>query len=392
MNDIKRVNRNNHLLNIILLLFFILPQNMFFYLFVPVSMLFLYDGRMQVVKGLNVWIHSIFFTLVISLLINILEPWYAQKGLIKAIQLVLLLYTFGRIKSFKIIKGYLIFLLTYLALFQFAYQLNIPFIGNIMNFIYPLSEDQVSNYSFVQDMSFSDIGGYTSRLGGIYYNPNICAFFLECLLLIFLQERNQFKTWEFIISIIVLLACILSTGSRTSFLVLVLIVVFNMSNFNAKSILSVSLFVMAFLLINVYLSGDVRIFQVSEGMNDSFGAKVAILLNYLSQLDSLLKYLFGSFSTMSLPYLLGANAFAGTDFEIGDVIVSYGILGLICIIGFLAKLFFTIDKNYRVFYCILLWSFSNTIFMSYRASSVFLLILSIYYLRSNEDRKKKMVK
>lgn len=392
MNETKRINRKTHLLNIILLLFFILPQNMFFYLFVPVSMMFLYDGHMQVVKSLQIWINAVFFTLVISLLINILEPWYAQKGLIKAIQLVLLLYTFGRIKSFKIIKGYLIILLTYLALFQFAYQLNIPFIGNIMNFIYPLSEDQVSNYSFVQDMSFSDIGGYTSRLGGIYYNPNICAFFLECLLLIFLQERNQFKTWEFIISIIVLLACILSTGSRTSFLVLVLIVVFNMSNFNAKSILSVLIFATAFLLININLGSDVRIFQVSEGMNDSFGAKVSILLNYLSQLDSLLKYLFGSFSTMSLPYLLGANAFAGTDFEIGDVIVSYGFIGLICLVGFLAKLFFMIDKSYRVFYCILLWSFSNTIFMSYRASSVFLLILSIYYLRSKEDKKMKMAK
>lgn len=387
MNSAIRYSRKDHLINLVLVMFFILPQNMLFYLFVPISLLFVYDKRRRVNTIIATSLIILIAEIVISLLVNVNTPWFNQKSVLRAIQLSLLLFCFGRLKSIRIIKGYLIFLVFYLAIFQFAYQLNLPFVGSLMNTIYPIDAEALASYSFRQEMSFSDIGGYTSRLGGFYYNSNNCAFFLESLLLCLVLEKNQFKASSFYIYVVILVVCIFSTGSRTSFLVLVLVAISaGMTSFNAKSAIGYALAIVAFFIFYNNIGSSFRIFQVSQGMDDSFSDKVAILMNYLYIQDSLIRILFGSFSTSCLPVMFGADAFAGTDFELGDIIVTYGFLWLISLIVFLAQLFFLLKKQYRCLFCILLWSFSNTIFLSYRGASVFLLILSIYYIKSQEER------
>ena len=387
MINSSKYSKKDHLLNIVLVLFFILPQNMVLYLFVPVAMLLMYDRRKQTVQRMGTVIIAIVVSLSLSLLINLAMPWLTVKSFLSFIKLILLFACFGRLKSVNIIKDYLIFTLVYLAIFQFAYQLSIPGIDSLMSTIYPIDEEAMEQYAFRESMTFSDIGGYNSRLGGIYYNSNICAFFFEALLILFVNEKKQFKRTTYIASLVLIIACIISAGSRTSLLVLIGIALFSFSESGVSTKISAIILSVIFFLFFYYFGSEFRLFQVGDGLNDSFSQKLSLLLNYLDNQPNALRLLWGSFTTACLPYMFGSGAFPGTDFDMGDFIVSYGFVSFILLVIFLWIGWSTLNKSYKRTLVILIWCFSNTVFMSYRASAVFMLIFSIYCYKSLLERK-----
>ena len=181
----------DHLFNISLVLFFILPQNGLLYFFVPVAMLLVTDWRKSRGERLRALSGIMIVSLTISFVLNATSPWVTTKSYLKLIELAMLIMYFGRLRKISIIKGYLVFLVLYLIVFQFAYQLDVPLISQLMQRVYPLSADELEQYAFRQDIGFSDIGGVSARLGGIYYNSNNCASFLEMLLLLVVNERKQ---------------------------------------------------------------------------------------------------------------------------------------------------------------------------------------------------------
>lgn len=375
----------DHLFNISLVLFFILPQNGLLYYFVPVAMLLMTDWRKPRREQLKALSGVMVASLAITLVVNSISPWVTTKSFLKLIELTLLILCFGRLHRITIIKEYLVFLVLYLIVFQFAYQFNVPLIGQLMRQIYPLSADELEQYAFRQDLGFSDIGGASARLGGIYYNSNNCASFLEMLLLLVVNERKQFKKGVFLILVTLIVVGVISTGSRTSMLVLAVLMMFMFVRGKASEKWSALAFMVAAIVYYLLYGSDMRVFMVKEGMDDSFMIKVGILADYISSSVSPLRLLFGCLSGSYLVYALGKQ-FPGTDFDIGDVTLAYGFIFIIVLLCFLWYLFKNLGK-YNTFLCILIWCFSNTIFMSYRASAVFLLITSMYYSKSILEKK-----
>lgn len=377
---LQKYTWKDHLFNISLVLFFILPQNGLLYYYVPVAMILVTDWKKTQNDLMKPIIGMILGSLFFTLIFNMAMPWAASKYFLKLVELALLLVCFGRLKSVVIIKEYIIFLVFYLLIFQFAYQLNISYISQIMQQLYPLDADEIEQYSFRQEMSFSDLGGYMARLGGIYYNSNNCASFLEMLFLLVINERKQFKKWLFFILVALLAFGIMSTGSRTSMLVLAILLMFMFFSVKKSEKGLIAFFMLVGIGYYLTMGSGSRIFAVRQGMDDSFLIKVNILSNYLSSTDSVIRLLFGCLGTNYLVVALGSH-FSGTDFDIGDSIVSYGFVFVILLIVFLWRLFKGLGQ-YRAFMVILIWCFSNTIFMSYRASALFLLIASMYYSRN----------
>lgn len=370
----------DHLFNISLVLFFILPQNGLLYYFVPIAMLIMTDWKKPRREQLKALSGVMVSSLAITFVVNSMSPWVTTKAFLKLIELTLLIQCFGRLRKIIIIKEYLVFLVFYLIIFQFAYQFNVPIIGQLMQQIYPLSADELEQYAFRQDLGFSDIGGASARLGGIYYNSNNCASFLEMLLLLVVNERKQFRRSVFLTLVALIVIGVLSTGSRTSMLVLAVLMFFMFARGNSSEKWSAFAFMVAAVVYYLLYGSDMRMFMVKEGIDDSFMIKVGILADYISSTASPLRLLFGCLSGSYLVYALG-NQFPGTDFDIGDVTVAYGFAFIIVLLFFLWYLFKNLGK-YNTFLCILIWCFSNTIFMSYRASALFLLITSMYYSRN----------
>lgn len=375
----------DHLFNISLVLFFILPQNELLYYFVPVAMVLITDWKKTRGERLRTLSGIMVFSLAITFMLNFMSPWVTTKSILKLIEFTLLILCFGRLRKITIIKGYLIFLVLYLIIFQFAYQLNVPLVSQLMQQIYPLSADELEQYAFRQDLGFSDIGGAGARLGGIYYNSNNCASFLEMLLLLVANERKQFKKSIFLILVALIVLGVLSTGSRTSMLVLAVLMMFMFSKGNGSDKRTVIVFMVAAIIFYLLYGSSMRMFMVKDGMDDSFLIKVGIFTDYITSWVSPLRLLFGCLSGTYLVYALG-NQYPGTDFDIGDVTVAYGLIFIIMLLFFLWHLFKNLGR-YNSFLCILLWCFSNTIFMSYRASALFLLITSMYYSKSILEKK-----
>ena len=384
---IHKYTWKDHFFNISLVLFFILPQNGLLYYFVPASMVLLTDWSKSQKTNLRSLVIILIGSLFLTLLMNISSSWVTVKSYLKLVELVILLICFGKLRSFTIIKGYLIFLVLYLIIFQFAFQLNVPFISQLMQEIYPLTADELEQYAFRQDLGFSDIGGASARLGGIYYNSNNCASFLEMLLLLVVNEREQFKKGMFVILVSLVVFGIISTGSRTSMLVLAILLMFMFAQGNKSDKRMVFIFMIAAIVYFLAYGSSMRMFMVKEGMDDSFLVKVGILIDYITTTVSPFRLLFGCLSGSYLVYALGRQ-FPGTDFDIGDVTVAYGIVFFVLLLFFIWYLYKNLGR-YKTFLCILIWCFSNTIFMSYRASALFLLITSMYYTKNILERKVK---
>ena len=122
-------------------------------------------------------------------------------------------------------------------------------------------------------------------------------------------------------------------------------------------------------------------FKIEDGMNDSFGVKINILEYYLYRCDDVIDLLFGAGSTNILIQNYDLT-FSGTDFDLGDIVISYGFLFYIVYIPFYIVIFRKIKKEYLVMIPVILWMFSNTIICNYRMSAVWLLTLGILLRKS----------
>ena len=140
---LQKYTWQDHLFNISMVLFFILPQNGLLYYFVPVAMILVTDWKKTQNDLMKPIIGMILGSLFFTLIFNMAMPWAASKYFLKLVELALLLVCFGRLKSVVIIKEYIIFLVFYLLIFQFAYQLNISYVSQIMQQLYPLDADEI---------------------------------------------------------------------------------------------------------------------------------------------------------------------------------------------------------------------------------------------------------
>lgn len=381
-------SRDNILLNFFIVLLFLLPQNMVFYLTVPIGMLFLSD--FSNVKGQ--W-GGFFFTVITVLLLSILannnEIWVNTKSILKALQLSVCFLCFGKTKSTVIYKGTLTIIIFYLALFQFAGILHINPIIELTQYLYPLADKHELAFERSLDMSILEMGGFNERLFGIYHNANNCAIYSQILLVMLVIEKEQFMRGRmskllYYVLLLTIIVSLMAAGSRTSFIVLVGI---GLTMFGSdlkgrigEVVLIIGLFVAFVSLVGI----DLRMFRVGDGMDSSFGVKIGIVEKYWNTNPSFSRILFGCFSTQALITLINTD-FAGTDMDLGDMFVQHGIVFLFVVFFFLVKVFKSLKREYKPILWIFLWMLSNTVFCNYRTSSIMLLLLSIYIIRSSKS-------
>lgn len=384
MRKNKQYHIGDYWLNFFLLALFLLPQNEVLYYTVPLGMLILTDWKRKPDNKLSSIVLLIIVLLGVSLLTNLSKPWVDTKSYFKAMQFIVCLIAFGKLKSLRIMKGTLVILILYLALFQFAGIFHISLINSISSYLYPLTDKTEMLNNYVSEMDFSGIGA-DARLFGIYRNSNNCALYWQIILLLLLIEKDTlFKkpkdNLAFYTLLLLTLGGIVAAGSRTSFLVLIATILIYFNTNNSKAIFRVIIPLALFVGIVFFYGSELRMFRVEEGMSGSFELKLAIISRYIETDLDTLSLLFGRFTTKALVPLLN-TVFSGTDSDVGDMFVRYGIISLIVWGIFLTYVFLKLDKRYRVFFCIFLWVFSNTVLVNYRTSTILLLVLNIYYCR-----------
>src|SRR5690606_36595338 len=121
---------------------------------------------------------------------------------------------------------------------------------------------------------------------------------------------------------------------------------------------------------------DLRVFEISKGMEGSLGSKFDFFSYFFKQLQSPLYFLFGHFTNESLMVLYGLNTL---DSEWAEMFYSFGILGCIIIIVFYLKMLLLNNKKINFFMLLLLWGITSTILFSFKMSFIFMLLLSNYY-------------
>ena len=385
-----KYSKEGILLNIFLILLFLLPQNMILYLAVPVGMLLVSSMGKKIGGRWNLYGYIFIVIFLISFIVNISETWVDSKSYLRALQLGICFLCFGKTKSTDIYKETLIFIIVYLALFQFAGLFHINFIVDLSYILYPLSDKAELAFERSLNMGILEAGGYNERLFGIYHNANNCAIYTQILFVLLVIEKEQFDVkkrlkWAYYTLLLIVILMLMAAGSRTSFIVLVAIGLTMFGSEAKGRFVEIGLIILLFIVLVNMLGVELRMFKVSDGMNSSFGFKIQIVEDYMNTNPSILKILFGCFTCQALIPLL-KTPFPGTDMDFGDIYVQYGFTFLLMLCFFLIKVYKSLNKKYRPLLWILLWMFSNTLICNYRTSSIMLLILSIYLLRTRKQK------
>lgn len=386
---------HDHLLSFTWLLYFIIPTNIILYVFVPISVVVLFNNKLAIPAYLKYSILGLIVSLIFTLLINFQAGYVLKNDIFRALVLILLFFSFSRYRGIVIRKEYIVFAAVYLIFTQFIFFLNISFFVNFFQQVYPY-EGNRDMYGYYERFTLNEFG--LTRLGGIYYNPNQYARYIQIILITLLCEIKQFRKIELQVLVPLIVFSIAATGSRTSFLVLIVIGLsyfyFN-NKFTAKNVFLIGIVgvgILFYIFSNTNI-GEFRMLKVDEGLDNSLGAKVNLFYSYHENNQSALAFLFGNLSSM---VMVSSSGFTGTDFDIGNIPIFYGYVFFLFFIQLCVLVYRKTRPMYRVIYPILLWMFSSSIICNYRTVPIFLLILGLYYRRSlieknNEIKIKEIV-
>ena len=386
-------------MSIVWLLLLVLPNNTIFFLFVPLSFLLLCRSFLLPPKQVGL---LCVLSLSISLVANLFDSDF--KTFSRAISLMLFFYTFGNLKGNTILKPYIIAAIAFMFITQFAYIIGFSPIINFIQTFYPYDSEASGRdmYALYERSNMSGFGGI--RLGGVFYNPNQFVRFMQMVLITMLCEIKQFKKNEILVLLPIFAISIIATGSRTSFVVsmtLILAYMYYNRLFTARRVMLMSLigfFIVGYVLSSVDLD-NYRMLKVNQGLDDSFSGKTKVLYHYLIHDLSLSQVLFGNLSGEVLLKIPGAHMGTPTtssDFDIGNIIIYYGFSFALALITFFIVSYKSIEPKYRIIFVILLWMLSSSIICSYRMAPIFFIGLNLCYNKSklsyqNETENKRII-
>jgi hypothetical protein len=320
--------------------------------------------------------------ILISLLINAAGA-ASGKSMLTAISILLCLSAFPMVSGTKLKDVYIYLCFGFILLSQVAYMFHLGFIASFFDTVYPITWGE--NFITIANENATLDNYLDFRLGGLYRNPNHCAKYVTFLMAIFIANNAKEKTIrEQVIFLTLCYFSVIMTGSRTGFLIssiLILMALFR----NQKTPSVMKAFVIALvvgLMIYNYMSGGAgRGAGIEAGFHGSADMKWLLLMDYLSHETSIIYYLFGHLDLQLFNPALNVNY--SFDAEYGYIIYCFGFVGLFAFIYYLYKLYKHLDKTNRVFFVVVLWMITSSIFMAYRAVFVFMLLLSTIYKTTN---------
>lgn len=394
INKNKKSFTDQHIIGMSLMFGLFMPNGSFFYFLVPVVILIL--GLRY--STLNSIYNSTKFILIFLMLLSLMifaaknSDQLDIKGLLRNLVIFELIFFFPFVKNVQIPNIYLYFGLIFIFISQISYMLGIGSVISFFNNTYPYEGDAYyyqSDYLIANGVDMS-LTNRSFRLGGLFLNPNQCARYLTILLAIFLCENYNKKFKSILPFLTICFLAIISTGSRTGFLIMALMILWYIYKRVASKgriyknllIVAIILLTTVFILSVGELSKTMRFLDFDEGVDKSLFMKIQIFIDYLSNNTGFIQILFGNFSND------GSSAIQ-FDSEWGDLFYRYGFLFLITFILFYILIYKNTAPKYRLFFLILLWVVSSTLVLSYRAGFVFLLFLSKYTHHSWQDVNNK---
>ena len=327
---------------------------------------------------------SMSFLIIVPLTVS-LSVYLVQYKAVKAIVLcvAIMLYSLcfpltGRDVEVKPI--YFFITISYILLTQLAYVLNISFVTNLLDTLYPFEGSSLADmYSHMRTHIAVD-NMFNYRLGGLYRNPNDCAravsFLFVAFLLLYKDNRRNITIFSLLSFV-----SILMTGSRTGLAVAMIFfagyVLIN-KDFSSSfklSVLGVGAATLVLLTTTPLFS--FRGLDISQGFSNSANYKMETFLYYIQNESSLGRLLFGYLN----PDLFVANDSVKSHFDadFGYLVFNYGLVGFMGILLFNMLLFLRMKPLGRTFFLVLLWMVSSTVYSSYRGIFMYILLLSLVF-------------
>lgn len=317
-----------------------------------------------------------------SFAINVFNAFnFSIKDLFANAHLVLLLLLFPYART-KISFFSVVFLICIIFLLssQLAYAYNIQPLVIIFDSLYSYT-GEVRGYQSEFLLSGAGDSEFMShrRYGGLYHNPNQAMKYMTLLYAAVLVFWVRGSVSKFALTSSIVFLSVVLSGSRTAFVVYATMLVYYYLANLSKSSFKIKLgggVAAGSILVGVFVISDYlgrnRIFSLTDGIEESIGAKFGWLVTVLKEVDTL-NLLFGHFWRGSI------ERYSQTllDSEWGYIIFDFGLLGLICWGYAIVALFVKCPKEARVIFVFLLWAVSSTVLMSYRTSFVFFFLLSM---------------
>lgn len=325
--------------------------------------------------------------LLISLLTNLLQT-ASLKPILLCITIMMYtaLFPFAdREVSVKPVFFYVTLLIIMVS--QIAYILDISFITNWLDTLYPIEGVREGMYSHMRrNITLENMINY--RLGGLYRNPNDCARSITLLLASFLILFRDKKSVPFLALSFI---AILLTGSRTgSVICAIIIVAYVFFCIHSSTVLRLGvIFAAVLVLLFLFLASNpiMRGLDISSGFNNSLNYKWDTFAYYIQNELSSVKLLFGHLDSDQFESGFGVmNKF---DADYGYLVFNYGIIGFLGILIYSICLFTRMFKPGRVLFLVLLWMITSTVFSSFRCVFVYVLLLSLVFNQNKNGKRLK---
>jgi len=380
----KHKNKDEHIVGFSLLFGLFMPNGSLFYILTPMMVMYL-AWRYFIISKTTAARYLIILSILISFILFafISSETDISKSLLRNISIVLLLLLFPFVTNTKLPNIYLYIALSYIFISQISYMIGVKQIISFFNDLYPYEGERTTYQSdYLESVAHQmSLINRSLRLGGLYKNSNQCAKYLTLILASFMIE-NYKKTFKQNLPFLILFSLsIIATGSRTGFFITLFILIYFFYIKAENKDLAIKLLSVGFILVVIssflflatsgYLS-NLRFLDYEEGLDKSLLTKISILANYISSSDNILTLLFGNFTND------GINSIT-FDSEWGESIYRYGIISVFAFAIFYISVFKTLSKKNRIIFITLLWAISSTMILSFRASFVFMLLLSKYY-------------
>jgi len=288
---------------------------------------------------------------------------------------------------------FLLFIIGFILISQVGYAIRVNSIISFIDKFYPAIAE---NYQTDRISSIYETSSLSTffRFGGIYRNGNHAARMVSLIFAIFLAQKREsgFKDIYSVLFLPLTFISIILTGSRTGLIIVILLTGYKIffiqkiSFFKKTVILIFSIFIIILLG-----SLNLRSLDFDIGATGSIGLRIEFLSAYLnaaSESGTILSIFFGNFNYLfDTNNLLGNTMLSKFDSEVGYILYSLGLFGLISIVFFYYNLKRKTDIYYNFLLIILLWMIPSTILFSLKFNLVYFIALSFSFRKHLLEKK-----
>ena len=373
-----------HILGICLLIALFLPHIATPLLLVnPIMCLYLFFTEKRVQLPRSVQLLRILFCgiIVITTAFSINNGTHdSNKYILMGFNILLLMICFPFAGGRAIPKAYYYIALIFIILSQIVYLIGFEPLQLLYEYLYPATgENETRMFNYMKEnITFGGI--FNFRLAGLFHNPNQASRYITSLVALFLVDYSKERFVSVLRFLIFAFISVLLTGSRTGFVVLFVLAGYYLykSETISKQVRAGMYILLLFLFLPVAMiaaSETIRGLNVAGGMSDSFVFKIQVFADYLGQPNSFLHLLIG-YADPSTFRPSDISIIEIFDSEYGNMVYTYGFLGLIINIAFYLSCWRYTIRRGRIFYFMLLWYITSTLLFSYRMCFIFMFMLS----------------